>query len=626
MTAALAAFALWAVPAAVAAAGSADVVDFTSPRWTMQGARVVEHLGRQSLAGTAYLGDVDFADGVIEVDVAADGRTSYPGLVFRMQSLEECERFYIRPHRLEAYADGLQYTPVFNGNAGWQLYSGPGYTAGVAFPTDQWVRVRLVVEGAQAAVFIGEAAEPALIINRLERGLTSGAIGLMGPGDGSAFFSNFSYRLGAPGEMPAPAFFTPLPGVIADWQISQSFKTPGIDLERVPEDQGISGLEWQQVGCDQSGLVDVSRYRKRVGQVPDCVFARTTLVSEADRVQKLLVGYSDLVSVFINGKIVFNANNGYRYRDPSATGVVGPYDAVYLPLSEGPNQLTLAVAEGFGGWGFICVRGDASYLAEGVSLAWETPGDLKVPESVAYDAARDAYYASNYDIYTPSGGQGRQFISRIGPDGRIRDLEWCGGLNNPTGLVMAGGRLFAVDRPGLVEIDPGSGSIVVRHAAPQPGLLNDAAADHAGTVFVSDSARGVILKLTDGKLEEWLDGLVQPNGLAIRGQDLIVGNNGDCTLRAVNLATREVSTIARFASGTIDGIAVEPGGGLLVSHVEGRLYRIDRAGRVEVLLDTSVEGFNCADFAYTPASTTGSATVVVPGFVGNTVRAYVLPE
>ncbi len=105
------------------------VIDFDSEKWTFINARKVDHLGRKALMGSAYLKDVEFQNGIIELDMAVERRTSYPGVLFRMRSVREHERFYIRPHRAGLYADAIQYVASFNGVDSWQLYSGEGFTA-----------------------------------------------------------------------------------------------------------------------------------------------------------------------------------------------------------------------------------------------------------------------------------------------------------------------------------------------------------------------------------------------------------------------------------------------------------------------------------------------------------------
>ena len=85
------------------------------------------------------------------------------------------------------------------------------------------------------------------------------------------------------------------------------------------------------------------------------VSARTTIVSERDQVKKLSIGYSDDVSVFLNGRILYGGRSAQSFRDPGFLGIVNPEnDAIYLPLKKGRNELILAVSELGGGWGFIC--------------------------------------------------------------------------------------------------------------------------------------------------------------------------------------------------------------------------------------------------------------------------------
>ena len=85
------------------------------------------------------------------------------------------------------------------------------------------------------------------------------------------------------------------------------------------------------------------------------VYARTNIESDRDQMKKLYIGYSDEVSVFLNGQVLFRGRSAQNFRDPGFLGIVNPEDdAVYLPLKKGSNQLMLAVSELGGGWGFIC--------------------------------------------------------------------------------------------------------------------------------------------------------------------------------------------------------------------------------------------------------------------------------
>jgi sugar lactone lactonase YvrE len=609
-----------ALPAPEAGAQE-GVIDFDSDRWVKRNAEVVEHAGRRSLAGFAYLDGVELSNGVIEVDVIVPeaGVRSYPGIVFRLESERDYERVYLRPHRAPLYPDAIQYTPVMNGIAGWQLYNGEGFTAAAVIPAGEWVHLRLEVAGEQARLWLGDAEEPALAIHHLKRGASTGSVGIMGPTDGTAYFSNFTYGEDAGLAFdPVPEPGMP-PGTITEWEISQAFTLGDVDLEVPPARQEGLAIEWSRVEPDHTGLVDVARYTGRLGREPDCIFARTTIEGDAGDVVRLEFGYSDAISIFLNGKLLFTGSSAYTQRDPSFLGVIGYFDAVYLPLREGDNDLSVIVTESFGGWAFMCRDGNAVFTADGVAGTWEA-GGLLTPECVAYDPARGVLYVSNFDGYQRAGPVGAQYVSRVSLTGEVTEPRWITGLAMPTGMAVSGGTLYVVERASLVEIDIESASVVARHPIPDARFPNDVAVDGAGRVYVSDSAASVIYRFADGAFEAWLDSgeVSSPNALLVDGGALLVGSTGDRRLKSIDLETREVSTVAEFPPGNIDGIQVDGHGGYLVSQWEGVVYRADRTGSAERILDTTVAGENCADFAYVESE----RLLVVPTFRGDRLAAY----
>ena len=89
------------------------VIDFESDDWKIDdpNARVSRYMGRKSLylgGGYAYLKDVEFENGVIEFDIASHGNRGFAGTVFRWQSRQDHELFYVRPHKTRLL-DALQY-------------------------------------------------------------------------------------------------------------------------------------------------------------------------------------------------------------------------------------------------------------------------------------------------------------------------------------------------------------------------------------------------------------------------------------------------------------------------------------------------------------------------------------
>lgn len=158
---------------------------------------------------------------------------------------------------------------------------------------------------------------------------------------------------------------------LTKWSLSPSYDALARNLEHPLSPTEIATIQWQDVEAEPPGFVVIYRYReaphprvtfqgdfsKRLEPQPGMkvVYARTNISSDRDQVKKLFLGYSDDISVFLNGKILWRGRSAQGFRDPGFLGIVNPEnDAVYLPLKKGSNELMLAVSELGGGWGFIC--------------------------------------------------------------------------------------------------------------------------------------------------------------------------------------------------------------------------------------------------------------------------------
>ena len=261
---------------------SQEIIDFESDQFQIANGKVLEHLERNAFMGTGFLTDIEFENGIIEFDLAVNGKRSYPGVFFRVQSQTEYEHFYVRPHRSGLYPDALQYCPTTNGIGSWQLFNGKGYTAATEkFPQNEWFHIRIEVYGTRAQVFIGDHDKPELEIFELYHGNSKGSISLNCPANGTAYFSNFSYhKTNNLSFREMPVFDKPI-GLITDWEISNPFKTVDVEFDQTPKTQGIKNIEWQKVSADKTGLVDIAKYNARQGRAPDFVFAKDLQVSKS---------------------------------------------------------------------------------------------------------------------------------------------------------------------------------------------------------------------------------------------------------------------------------------------------------------------------------------------------------
>jgi hypothetical protein len=106
---------------------------------------------------------------------------------------------------------------------------------------------------------------------------------------------------------------------------------------------------WQYLDTDESGSANLAKISSRTRDI-NTLLVKVGLSSDATRTIKFTYGFSDRVTVFLNGKAIAYGDDTYRSRDYRYLGTVGLYDSVFLPLKKGENQLVLAVTEGFGGW------------------------------------------------------------------------------------------------------------------------------------------------------------------------------------------------------------------------------------------------------------------------------------
>ncbi len=109
-------------------------------------------------------------------------------------------------------------------------------------------------------------------------------------------------------------------------------------------------LSWKGLKADDQGIVDLSLLS---GAVPkrNTVFARVVVHADKPGIKKLSFGFSDRASVYLNNQLLYAGTDNFLSRDYRFLGTIGYFDAVYLPLKKGPNELWIAVSENFGGWG-----------------------------------------------------------------------------------------------------------------------------------------------------------------------------------------------------------------------------------------------------------------------------------
>lgn len=350
-----------------------QTIPFDDKRWSIraQGHLVEYYQGYQALYlqnGMAYLGDEPFSDGIIEFDIFLSARTSFSGMIFRMQDRSNYEELYLRS-QLSGYPDAYQYTPVFNDDPAWQLYhdqyepvndgfihfkpkeKGMGYNGVLNFSFNRWTHVKLLVKSLQAELYLDHSQTPSAFISKLGRGLQAGGVGVKSLA-GACWFANFSVvKTGNPGMInKEPLQLVPEPGTVMLWKVSGAFRENRLADKLTLDEALTDSLKWINMAAEDNGLLNLA-LRSAVTDSTNTIIASLTITADKDLLKKLDIGYSDRIRLFLNGQIVYGGSTGFRSRDYKYLGTIGYFDAVYLSLKRGRNTLLLAISEDFGGWG-----------------------------------------------------------------------------------------------------------------------------------------------------------------------------------------------------------------------------------------------------------------------------------
>jgi len=268
---------------------------------------------------------------------------------FHIQDKLNYEEYYLRPHQ-SGNQDAMQYTPVVNGNAGWQLYSGEGHWSTKDFNFGEWIHVKLIVSGTEMDVFIDDMEKPILHVNELKLGSKSGSLGF-GTFRGAAYYSNLTYReMSAPKLVGKSSELAIEKGTITDFKVSDAF--PETLLNNVVSLTELNVAIEKDLLPDAKGILNLSKVSK-VSNETNTILAKFSLDSDKEQLRKMEFGYSDKVIVFINGQPVYHGDNSFRSRDYRYLGSIGFFDSIYLDLKEGKNEVVFAVTEKMGGWGVM---------------------------------------------------------------------------------------------------------------------------------------------------------------------------------------------------------------------------------------------------------------------------------
>jgi hypothetical protein len=317
-------------------------------------------------SGNAVLKDVAFGDGTIEFDVNTIGRGA-PGIAFRQQDEGNFELLYLRPDpACPAFRACIQYAPQTHGVLLWDLF--PQYETRAPLRENGWNHIKMVVSGRRMDVFVNDATSPTLEVGRLEGDALKGSLRLQGPGT----FANMVITPDAVGGLSPEPARDPMDGdrgLVRDWRLSK-FSALSEGREPMYGDMPGASQEWKTIRTERNGLVNLSREYGVPVHEPNRALAwvKTTINSDRKQAKKVDIGWTREVWVFVNGKPVYAGKNLYdqegarKFPDGRCSLENGAFT---LPLEAGDNEVAVALANNFFGWGLMLRLADP----EGVQLA-----------------------------------------------------------------------------------------------------------------------------------------------------------------------------------------------------------------------------------------------------------------
>jgi hypothetical protein len=302
--------------------------------------------------GVAILKDLSFRNGTIEFDVIARGSMG-AGAGFRRRDDDTYEDFYLRPRpNCAAAVDCMQYAPQTHGVLLWDVF--PQYQGPAPLKDGTWNHIKLVISGRRMNIFVNGASVPTLAIGRLEGDVLEGGLLLQGP----ASFANLVVipdRVEGLSPEPVSDATKGDRRFLREWMVSPPATLPD-GKEPAFAEMPNTEQNWRPLSAEREGLVNLSRQDGLpTGRGARALaWLKATVDSENAQTKHVSIGWTREIWIFVNGKLVFADKN--LYQPPAARKSPdgrlslenGSFD---LPLEKGKNEITVALANNFYGWG-----------------------------------------------------------------------------------------------------------------------------------------------------------------------------------------------------------------------------------------------------------------------------------
>ncbi len=436
------------------------VVDFSIPltpeKWAFQTGKVdfVDYKGQKSMklapnSGQVVLKDLVFKDGTIEFDVELILPEFAQSIYFHRRDEKEQEIVYLRVGTIgnKLTNNAIQYTPYFDGINMWDMY--PQYQGPAPIKGGDWNHIKLVISGHQMRVYMNNQVQPVLEIPKLEGNMTEGSIAF----EGASYIANLQIK---PNETEG---LSPQEGVdlsnheanyLRKWAISSPVDFPP-GTEAFLGNQAKPESFVDSISAERDGFINLTR-KFGGNKSRKVIWLKTKLIAKENVKTKVQLGFSDEVWVFLNNQTVFVDKNLFQQAAMRKypEGRMSKDNASFgINLKAGENELLIAVANDFYGWGIIARLESTDGLAE----INQVSGILKIGKELA-----------NLDVETYLGVYTNPSVNfKVSFSKKDKTLMLKAEGNDQFAMQAMGNHTFRLDQFGVViEFKPGEKKLLLK--------------------------------------------------------------------------------------------------------------------------------------------------------------------
>ncbi|MEM9529084.1 MAG: hypothetical protein AAGA31_20915, partial [Bacteroidota bacterium] len=216
-----------------------------------------------------------------------------------------------------------------------------------------WNHLKFVISEKQLKFYFN--GEEKLWVPELLGRDPSGGLSLSGGG----LYANLRVTPGATENLPAAAgadLTLHDARFLRDWEVSEEQELPMNSFITAAQ-LADSMKQWRAVTAERGGLINLTREVSSpfANQDRRLVWLRTTIESTVEQTRRLSLGFSDDVWVFANKGFVYLDMNMYGQPiNKQPNGRLSVENTTFdLTLKKGKNEIWIAVASNFFGWGIM---------------------------------------------------------------------------------------------------------------------------------------------------------------------------------------------------------------------------------------------------------------------------------